>query len=279
MGGYAMSYAHSGHGPLDYQPVRYAGSAMTFRGPAADLGAPFVLCLGGSETYGKFVIRPFAEQLSAAIGRPVANLGAMNAGLDLILHDEAIGAALDRADAVVLQITGAQNMTNRFYSVHPRRNDRFLKASTLLQTIYRDVDFTEFHFTRHMLSTLQAMSKDRFRILVDELQAAWLARMTALLGRIAAPVHLLWMSARHPGNALPESGLGSDPLFVTAGMLDRISGGAASLTVCVPEEGEAPASSTRGMFFAAREEAAARVLPGPELHDRAAAALAAVLTT
>lgn len=274
-----MTYENLGQAALDYFPCRYGTSKLLFRGPRRRLQDDYVAYLGGIETYGKFIELPYPTLIEHESGVKSVNLGCVNAGVDAYVTDKSLIDICTRAKVTVIQMVGAQNMSNRFYAVHPRRNDRFLKASTLLQTIYRDVDFTEFHFTRHMLSTLQAMSKDRFRILVDELQAAWLARMTALLGRIAAPVHLLWMSARHPGNALPESGLGSDPLFVTAGMLDRISGGAASLTVCVPEEGEAPASSTRGMFFAAREEAAARVLPGPELHDRAAAALAAVLTT
>ena len=55
----------------------------------------------------------------------------------------------------MIQVSGAQNLSNRFHAVHPRRNDRFLRASTLLKTIYRDVDFTEFNFTRHLLTTLR----------------------------------------------------------------------------------------------------------------------------
>lgn len=271
-----MSFAQPGHGPLNYNPVSYPGSPMRFRGPARDLSKPFVLCLGGSETYGKFVHSPFATQLGERLGRPVVNMGAMNAGLDLILNDEAIRTAMEQAEAVVLQVTGAQNMTNRFYSVHPRRNDRFLKASTLLQTIYRDVDFADFHFTRHMLSTLQVLSQDRFQIVVDELRLAWSARMRTLLERVEVPLHLLWMSNRDPDHEPAPNTLGSDPLFVTRAMLDEVAGQAASLTVAVTSEEERK-TPTRGMFYSAREEAAARVLPGPEVHDRATEALARVL--
>ena len=76
---------------------------------------------------------------------------------------------------------------------------------------------------------------------------------------------------------MSRGSLGSDPLFVTKSMLDEVSGAAASLTVCVrePEEQAAP---TKGMFFAPREEAAARTLPGPAQHERAAKELALVLT-
>jgi hypothetical protein len=62
----------------------------------------------------------------------------------------------------VVQVLAVQNLSNPYYTVHPRRNDRFLRASARLQNLYQDVDFTEFHFTRHMLQTLQMVSAPRF---------------------------------------------------------------------------------------------------------------------
>ena len=176
-----MSYAQLGRDALDYQPCQYPGSPMTFRGPKCDLEEPYILCLGGSETFGKFSTDPFPDRLGDRLGRRVVNMGAMNACVDLFLHDAAVKAAMGRAQAVVLQVPGAANMSNRFFTVHPRRNDRFLKASTMMRTIFREVDFTEFHFTRHMLSALKARSADRFAVVVEELRAAWVARMAQLI--------------------------------------------------------------------------------------------------
>ncbi len=167
-----MSFAFKGHGPLDYKLVTYKGSPMRFRGPQIDLTKPFLLCLGGSETFGKFVPQPYPDRLSAMLGRPVANMAAMNAGLELALGDGAIADAMSRAEAIVLQITGAHHLTNRFYQVHQRRNDRFLQPSDILRVIYREVDFTDFHFSRHMLEHLLTCSEDRFQIVVDELKMA-----------------------------------------------------------------------------------------------------------
>lgn len=275
-----MSFEHRGRLPLDYHPVVYPGSVLRFRGPAPGRGldAPFVLCLGGSETFGRFIHAPFAAQLDAALPLDVVNMGVMNAGLDVIFRDPAITAALGRADAVVLQVMGAQNMTNRFYSVHPRRNDRFVKAATMLRTLYRDVDFTEFHFTRHLLTHLNALSPDRFGVVERELRAAWVARMKAFLDRVSVPVHLLWLSRRHPDEVPtgPVSRLGPDPLFIRPDMLADVAGAAASLSIAVPPP-QGPQASTRGMFFGAREEAAARVLPGPDGHDLAARLLRPLL--
>lgn len=272
-----MSFEQRGPMPLTYEPVGYPGSVLRFRGPPASKAAPYILCLGGSETFGRFIHAPFAAQLAEQLPRGVVNMGVMNAGMDVLMHDPAIVAATRNAAAVVLQITGAQNLSNRLYGVHPRRNDRFIKTTAMLRTIYRDVDFTEFHFTRHLLSHLQGISTERFGIVVAELRVAWMARMRSLLSEIAVPVHLLWLARHYPEDEGPSGILGPDPLFITPDMLAEVQAMAASLSIIGPTDAQM-AQSTRGMFFAASEEAAARTLPGPDLHDRAAAALLPLLS-
>ena len=272
-----MSYAQLGSSALDYQPCQYPGSPMTFRGPKTDMDGGFILCLGGSETFGKFSSDPFPGRLGDRLGRRVINMGAMNAGVDLFLHDGAVKSALRQADAVVLQVPGAANMSNRFFTVHARRNDRFLKASTMLRTIFREVDFTEFHFTRHMLSALKLRSPERFDVVVEELRTAWVARMSQIIRRTEVPVHLLWLSHRAPSDELPQGGdLGYDPLFVTATMLDDVTPLADSLTVTVWKDGGQP-PHLRGLAFGKGEEAAAHVMPGPADHETVSRALAEIL--
>lgn len=271
-----MSFEQWGPRPLTYEPVHYPGSVLRFRGPPARLAAPYVLCLGGSETFGRFIPAPYSAQLAAKLPLGVVNMGVMNGGVDVLMHDPAIRDATRNATAVVLQITGAQNLSNRLYVVHPRRNDRFIKTTAMLRTIYRDVDFTEFHFTRHLLSHLKGRSSERFGIVVAELRVAWLARMRSMLAGIDAPVHLLWLARHHPDDMVPDDLLGPDPLFITAPMLAEVGAMAASLSIISPAHTRM-ADSTCGMFYSPREEAAARSLPGPDLHDRAAAALLARL--
>ncbi len=263
-----MSFEKRGRMPLDYHAAALPGSALRFRGPIAAQQGPAVVCVGGSETFGRFIHAPFPAQLDAALPGPVMNLGVMNAGIDVMMGDPAIEAALQEADAVVLQITSAHNMTNRFYSVHPRRNDRFVSASAMLRTIYPQVDFTEFHFTRHMLTQLHSASEDRFEIVRTELEAAWVARMRRFISGIAAPVHLLWLSNHAPGQE-GVTDFARDPLFVTERMLEQVEADAASLTIAAPEKAEGD-DKLQGKFFGPREEEAARLLPGPLLHQRAA---------
>ncbi len=271
-----MSIETRGRIPLDYQAVTYDGSVLRFRGPRLETDDPAVLCLGGAETFGRFIHAPFGAHLSQQLDHPVLNMGVMHAGLDVLMGDPAIRAATRSAHAVVLQVLGAANMNNRFYTVHPRRNDRFLRANRDLRTIYPEVDFTGIHFTRHLLTRLAAASRDRFTLVQSELQTAWVARMVRFLQTIEAPVHLLWIGTCAP--ARNPTRLNRDPVLVSQSMLEQVSLHAASVSVAVPS-GRDLRQSTKGMFFAAGEEAAARALPGPEVHRAAAGLLAARLRT
>ena len=98
-----MSYAELGRDALDYQPCQYPGSPMTFRGPKCDLEEPYILCLGGSETFGKFSNDPFPGRLGDRLGRRVVNMGAtMEVSPEVLtVVDE---AAILVVDSVVVHI-------------------------------------------------------------------------------------------------------------------------------------------------------------------------------
>jgi len=270
-----MTYDVLGPGALDYLPCRYGASKLLFRGPRRSLDQPYIAFLGSTETYGKFVQEPFPALVEAAIGRVCVNFGQPNAGIDAFAQDPFVISAAAGAEVTVIQIIGAQNMTNRFYAVHPRRNDRFVSTSTLLRTIYRDVDFADFHFNKHMLNRLMQVSPERFEVVRDELQQAWIARMQLMLKQIPGKIVLLWFADHPPDSTDPfELGeLGKDPLFVTRDMLIEIAPHATRTVEVVPS-GEAMSQGTAGMFFTAMEEPAAAEVPGPAAHREAAIALA-----
>lgn len=192
-----------------------SGSLTRFRDPIPD--GPFVAVLGGSETRGRRAPVTFCEMADAHAGPPVVNMGVHNAGIDVFLHDDAVLEAVSGACATVIQVMGAHALSNRFYTVHPRRNDRFLRHSRVLGTLYGEVDFTEFAFVRHMLTDLRLRSADKFALVVRELEAAWIARMRLLLHRVPGPRVLLWLRAD------VDPALGREPLFVTEAMMDRVA--------------------------------------------------------
>lgn len=270
-----MAFEHPGDGSLDYLPCRYGTSKLLFRGPRRRLEGAYCALLGGSETYGKYVRAPYPALLEERLGATMVNLGYMNAGADVFLNEPVIVDACNKARVTVVQLLGAHNMSNRFYAVHPRRNDRFLRASTLMKTIFREVDFTEFHFTRHMLLSLKRRTPEKYALVESELKAAWVARMRHLLQKIVGQSVLLWVGDHHPGG-IPRDELGPDPLLIDAAMVDAIRPFATDFVRVSPTMA-ACLAGTAGMDFAPLDALAAAQMPGPAVHEEVASALAPVL--
>ncbi len=263
-------------GGLDYGLARVGGSRVRFRGPVPDLEAGYLVCLGGTETFGRFLPDPWPVRLADRLEAPLMNLGQVHAGLDLYLQDPEVLRVVQGARLCVLQVMGAQNMSNRLYSVHPRRNDRFVKASDALIQLYPDVDFSQIVFTGALMNTLHDTSPERFEIVVREMQVAWVSRMRHLLTNLPRKVQLLWMSNAPPvENArlqvIPPV---RDPAFVTREMLDAIGARVAGLyeVIELPDQ-----HSTTGMVFSEFDAPVARDMLGVAAHDRAAEGLAEVL--
>ncbi|MBQ1203250.1 MAG: hypothetical protein IIX61_05545 [Loktanella sp.] len=268
-------------GGLDYAPCRYGSSRIWFRGPRKVLDQPYVTFIGSTATYGKFIASPFSDLVEQATGQTCINLGCVNGGIDTFVNDPQIIDICRTAETSVVQIMGANNLSNRFYSVHPRRNDRFLRALTILHAIYAEVDFTTFSFTRHLLGHLHHMSAERFEYVVHELRQAWVARMQSLLGQIGPHAVLLWFSA-DPLNDDTWSDnpvhLQTDPLFVTAGMVDRLRPLARSVVVVNPSD-SAMAQGTAGMSIPLTQQEVALRMLSFQAHEEAATALIPALAT
>ncbi|MES2914185.1 MAG: DUF6473 family protein [Pseudomonadota bacterium] len=260
-----MMHLDAGAGALDYFPCRYGASKAVFRGPARDLTVPYVAVLGGSASFGKYVASPYADLLERALGRPVANLAALNAGPDLYLSDPATLEIATGATVAILQITGAEAVSNPLYSVHGRRNDRFLTATPALRALYPEVDLTEVHFTRHLLMVLRRTDGLRFRQVLRVLKANWLLRMRELLARLPQRRILLWLSDA-PAPVLAEDlDPGFGPLLIDRSMIAALQADGGQLVEAVPSE-TAKAEGPAGMLFPEVEALQARCLPGQTAH-------------
>ncbi|MDJ0822358.1 MAG: DUF6473 family protein [Paracoccaceae bacterium] len=270
-----MTYVAGGESALEYYPCRYGNSRVLFRGPRKQLKGKYVAFLGGTETYGRFIAEPYPALVEKQLGTSCVNFGSVNAGIDLYLNDPAVLEAAEASAVTVIQVMGAQNMSNRYYSVHPRRNDRFLRASERLQAVFPDVDFTEFHFNRHMLGRLEELSPERYGAVVEELRMAWLARMKHILTLLRGRVVLLWFAQKPPSEG-PDSGLSDDPLYIDRSMIDALRPRVADV-IEVPYSETARQNGTKGMVFNAFEACAAEELMGPVAHQEAAGQLVDVL--
>ena len=201
------------------------------------------------------------------------------AGVDVFVNDPTIMAACATADITVIQMTGAHNLSNRFYKVHSRRNDRFLSGSPLMAALYPDMDFSEYNFTRHLLGALFERSPERFEIIRTELQMAWLARMKTLLDKIGQRVVLLWLSDQplddQPWTARPEP-FKTEPMLVSRTMVEQLRDKALDVVVA-QTSAEALQRGTDGMSFLQSEAGIASELPGVGAHEEAALLLAGAI--
>ena len=262
--------------PIDYQWCHYDGSRLRFRGPVGALDRPYVAVLGGTETFGRYVEHPYPQLLGDWLEMQVLNLGVSQAGLSLFSEERWLLDAAAKAEVAVVQILGAQNMSNRLYSVHTRRNDRFLAVSPALKEIFPDVDFSEINFTGHLLSTLHSRSPAAFDVVVHELKWAWVQRMRRIVQTIGPRVVLLWMSDRRPEDPGRLSD-GIEPAFVDREMLEALAPDVAGLVEVVAED-TSPRARMAGKLFRAVETDAALALPGGAQHRAVAERLAAEIS-
>lgn len=260
-----MSFEDTGTAASGAMACRYGHSKLPVRGPQREIGGHYVACLGSSETYGRFVTRPFADLLEEALERPCINLGSINAGLDSFATDADLLGIAAGADVTVLQLPGAQDLSNRFYRVHPRRNDRFLEATPLLKTVYRDIDFTEFHFNRHLMAALERVSSERFEAVREELQRLWLSRMELLIETLEGRVILLWL--RYTDNGVGD--FGSGPYLVTSDMVHELESKVQAV-VQVPVHVAGGSGELDTMDYGPLQAPAAAHSIGPESHARIA---------
>jgi hypothetical protein len=250
------------------QPAGVQGRARS-RWPKPDSEPPYLVVLGGSATLGKSVAQPFPALVAAATGLQVLNLGTLNGGPDAYLSDPGVLNLISRAEAAVVQLTGAETLSNPYYSVHSRRNDRFLAARADLRALYPEVDVTEIHFARHLLHVLASTDAQRFARVVEALKTTWIARMQSLLEHLPPRRHLLWLSDAPP----PESArsFGPEPLFIDKDMLETLRPHSGEVIVAVPS------ATARSRDAAENPLAEDSGLPGPAAHREVAEVLAPLI--
>lgn len=273
-----MAFEYLGQSALNYYPCRYGASKILFRGPEKSLTENYCAVIGGSETYGKFTDEPFPRLLEKLTGRSFVNLGCMNAGIDAFANDDAVMDICNKAETTIVQLTGAQNVSNKYYTVHPRRNDRFLEASDRLRALYKKVDFTEIHFTGHLLNVLEKSSPRQFKSIRKELRIHWVSLMKTMLERIGGKIILLWISEHDPDEQQHLDRHWGDPVFLNRDMLDQLSGLVAGVVEIVATPDEISAGHKR-MYFSKMEEPAARQMLGPVVQQAAARELNMLLAT
>jgi hypothetical protein len=265
---------HAGQDSQQGDIYRFGRSRQYFRGPKPDLDAPYLAILGGSDTYGKYVERPFPVLLGPELPVQAVNWGTPDAGPTFFLKDPVILEACSRAEACVITATDAFAVSNRLYTVQQRRNGRLDTVSKTLQTLYPRVDFSRFTHVRDMLAQLQKIGPGKFNVVELEIRDAWVARVRELLTAIEAPKLLFWMAGRQPDDPAPfePAAISIGPAMVTGAMLDQLAPFADHVvTYSAPVESQMMSGTDR--IFDDGEELFALRQPGGQMHREAAEVL------
>ncbi len=272
-----MNALTPGYRTFEHEPCRYGGARIPFRGPHKRLKGSYVTFLGGTETFGPYVATPFPELIELQTGLTCVNLGCRKGGIDAYLSNPSLIDLCSMGEVTVIEVTGAQNMSNRFYSVDPRRNNRFLRASKIMKSIFFEFDFANLETTEQMLSLIACDAADRMPLLKQEIQTAWVARMRSLVRAIDGPVILLWAADHPPFSAAAGGSIARPPQFVDRAMLDAVLDDADHLVEVVIGANEVAAGYEKTLLSPKDIVAAAATL-GPVAHRRIATAVTPVLS-
>ncbi|MEM1163383.1 MAG: DUF6473 family protein [Pseudomonadota bacterium] len=223
---------------FDYKLYRFGRSRQVFRGPQPDLRGKYVSFLGGSSTFGRYVDVPYSQIIGQELSITALNLGSEGAGPGFFLSDPEVLRTASSSTVCVVHAMCATALSNRMFSVRPRRNRRIHAVSDLLIGIYPEVDFHRFSFVNALLRHLEAIDDNRFKLVMNEMKNAWIGRTQTLLSSLECKTVLLWFSQRAPEDPEhdPEDPA-NYPHCVDRAMIDAVKGAADGYVECVTSVG------------------------------------------
>ncbi|MGG7566261.1 DUF6473 family protein [Rhodovulum sp. DZ06] len=243
---------------------RFGRRQRLYRGAPPDPNIPYIACIGGERSFGRGADAPWPERLGRRLDFQVVNFGVEGAGPGFFLADSGVLDACDGAAHCVMELCGAWNLSNRYYSVGRRYNRRLRGVSDHMRELYHDVRLEEFQLVGKLMDALHAHDPDRFALVEEEARAAWVARTRALLEAIEAPVTLLWFGHRRPSEDLrpdPARPRTLPPEAVTQGMVEAVlpfSAGYAEIVFERPADGGRPRAAPTDAMHERIAEAAQR---------------------
>jgi len=158
-----------------------------FRGPAPDLSRPFVACVGGAQTFGRFTTSPFPQQLAQRLHMPVLNLGLGGAGPRYALRPEIL-AVLNRAQLVIVQYFSGRSASCSLFdnSMQGRNSGKYLPNNKFMS--YEQ-------FFKDMVAREDPQLLAR---IVAETREDYVHSMREVAAKLQPPKIALWMSRRKP---------------------------------------------------------------------------------
>lgn len=188
----------------DVPTCRIGNSPLAFRAQSLGAGRPDCVVLGSGLSFGRFVAEPWPAILARLSGQRVVNLAVPQTSPEAWLRDEVLMALAVRAHRILIELPDCQRLSNRFFQVHPRRNDRVVQILPPLTALYPEADFMDYLFTGHLLRHLERLCHRRFALVREALEQAWSDRMSSLISELPGEVTLLRLSGPQETRLAPS---------------------------------------------------------------------------
>lgn len=157
------------------------------RGPEPARDRPFFATIGAAQVFGRFVPAPFPDLIAGQIGMEALNLGMSGAGPSFFLQREAMIAAANRAEFVIVQLMSGRSVSNSRAVLANNQGVMWLRDHPDASAYYAEDIY------RYLLDTLTPAELAELRA---ENRENYVAEMQALLARIERPKILLYWSKR-----------------------------------------------------------------------------------
>ncbi len=288
---------------VDYQEYLHEPSGLYFRGPSPPLEhGGRISFLGAAQTFGCFTDTPFPSLVGDALDTTVLNLGYGGAGPRFYLEHPTLIDEINGGTAAVVQVMSGRSEDNRLYVsggleyLRRRSDGARVGAGNAYAALAGGYDAaTGKPRNRQVRRITSRLGRRRLRSVVAETQRNWLASYHRLFEAITVPTVLLWFATRRPEDHVVgyRSGgqlLGEFPQLVTGDMVDDVRRSADRYVAVVTDEGlpqpllsrfdGSPVTvdpSNDRPDLGGEVWSHNRYYPSPEMHRRAADAIAPVL--
>jgi len=258
---------------IDYDVYRLGGMPEWLRGPKSKhlKKGEYIVCVGASQTFGRFCEKPYPQLLEEILNIEVLNLGIGGVGPSFFLRREELLEYINNSKLAVIQVLSGRSADNSLFRL-TEGGFRVIRVSDGKElrpgTAYKE---------------LLEENIDLCKKAVAETRRNWVNDYKNLLEKIKVPVILFWFSVREPDyieryTTGVYSLFGKFPHLVNQSMINEIKKYSEDYVECVSKKGlpQPLISRFTGKPVVVSGNKKNYYYPSPEMHMEAADLLEAV---
>jgi hypothetical protein len=196
---WSHDYSHRDHELVDYQYYALPQIAhLRFRGPqvpAADLASGnYFSCVGGAQTHGVYIQKPYPNLLADKLNIPALNLSLGGCGPGVYVMAKGTIELINRGRFVIMQVMTARTDSNSRMAPYG-----FVEAVRDMKNGGEPIS------AGAMWARVLKEEPDRLALYISESQASWRQRYRDLIGQITVPIILFYFAHKPPDEPIDTS--------------------------------------------------------------------------